>query len=158
MARAPQNTVPLITQAVVLRYYQRLPGPGESAYYVLETGPSRIPWCALRVQRTQIQIGLRKGNSWSPIGVASRLISLDDVKGGDRIPSCKDTRAVHARRRAGAPRSTPLPAAVRTRSLRRRGEPLGIKGALRPVHTREGARLRGLAEYVRAEGSSRTNG
>jgi hypothetical protein len=74
MARAPKNTVPLITQAVVQRYYQRLPGPGESAYYVLETGPSRIPWCALRVQRTQIQIGLRKG-TWVPLGVVSQLIT-----------------------------------------------------------------------------------
>lgn len=80
MSRMPRHTVPLITQAVIHRYYQKLPSPSQSAYYVLEAGPSRIPWCALRVQRTQIQIGLRKGNSWFPIGVALRHISLGDVK------------------------------------------------------------------------------
>lgn len=78
MARAPRHTVPLITQAVIQRYYQKL--PRQSAYYVLESGPSRIQWCALRVQRTQIQMGLRKGNSWFTVGVAPRLISLEDVK------------------------------------------------------------------------------
>ncbi len=80
MPRAPKNTVPRVTQDVVRRYYGRLPKNGANDYYVLESGQHAIRWCVLRVQRTQIQIGLRKGQSWHPVSVVGREVSLEDVE------------------------------------------------------------------------------
>jgi hypothetical protein len=80
MPRAPKHTVPRVTQDVVRRYYGRLPKNGANDYYVLESGQHTIRWCVLRVQRTQIQIGLRKGQSWHPVAVVGREVSLEDVE------------------------------------------------------------------------------
>ena len=56
-----QAHLPQVTQGVVLQDYSKLPKNGASDYYVLEQGQYAIRWCVLRVQRSQIQIGLRKG-------------------------------------------------------------------------------------------------
>ena len=79
MPRPPKHTVPRVTQEVVRRFYGRLP-KGSSDYYVLESGQAAIRWCVLRVQRTQIQIGLRKGQGWYPVAVLPRDVSLDEVE------------------------------------------------------------------------------
>jgi hypothetical protein len=79
MPRSPKHTVPRVTQGVVLRYYSKLPKNGASDYYVLEQGQYAIRWCVLRVQRSQIQIGLRKGQTWHALAVVPKDATLDDI-------------------------------------------------------------------------------
>jgi hypothetical protein len=69
-----------VTQEVIRRYYNKLPKAGSSDYYVLEAGQQAIRWTVLRVQRTQIQVGLRKGQSWHPVAVLHKDASLGDVE------------------------------------------------------------------------------
>ncbi|MEO6196450.1 MAG: hypothetical protein ABIS20_25805 [Thermoanaerobaculia bacterium] len=79
MPRSPKHVVPRVTQSVVLRYYSKLPKNGASDYYVLEQGQYAIRWCVLRVQRSQIQIGLRKGQTWHALAVVPKDATLDDI-------------------------------------------------------------------------------
>lgn len=79
MPRAAARTVPRINPDVVRKFYRQLPQTGASDYYVMEKGQHAINWCCLRVQRTQVQIGLRK-TKWFPVGVVSRAAALQEIE------------------------------------------------------------------------------
>jgi len=80
MPRAPKNLVPRINPVVIRSFYARLPKAGAADYYVLEKGQHAIHWCCLRVKRTQIQIGLRKGQSWYSIAVVPQDVGVEDLE------------------------------------------------------------------------------
>lgn len=62
-----KNLVPEITSAVLRRAFSNPPKPGRS-YYVQERGSTRsIPGCAIRVLRTEVQFGVRAGDTWHKV-------------------------------------------------------------------------------------------